>query len=60
MGPLFTYFGYVQLAISIGAGVGSRHSIGNGVIGSMLAATFLAIFFVPMFYRLIDRKKNPK
>ena len=34
-------------------GLGSRHSVGTGVIGGMLAATFLAIFFVPLFFRLL-------
>jgi multidrug efflux pump len=48
--------GCVPLAISTGAGSASRHSIGTGVIGGMLAATFLAIFFIPMFYRLIAWK----
>lgn len=58
MTSLAFILGCVPLAISTGAGAGSRHSIGTGVIGGMLAATFLAIFFVPMFYRLIDRRKN--
>jgi len=47
--------GVVPLATASGAGAASRHSIGTGVIGGMLAATFIAIFFVPLFYRLIDR-----
>ncbi len=42
--------GVLPLAISSGAGALSRHSIGTGVIGGMLAATFLAIFFIPLFY----------
>jgi multidrug efflux pump len=45
------------LAFATGAGAGARHSAGTGVMGGMLAATFLAIFFIPWFYRLImDRK----
>ncbi|MFA7429802.1 MAG: efflux RND transporter permease subunit [Rhodospirillaceae bacterium] len=46
--------GCVPLALSSGAGSASRHSIGTGVIGGMLAATFLATLFVPMFFRLIE------
>ena len=42
--------GVFPLAISTGAGAGSQNDIGTGVIGGMLAATVLAIFFVPMFF----------
>ncbi|MGF6637908.1 efflux RND transporter permease subunit [Paraburkholderia sp. MM6662-R1] len=45
--------GVLPLAISHGAGSGSQHSVGTGVVGGMLTATFLAIFFVPMFYVLV-------
>jgi multidrug efflux pump len=45
--------GVTPLALSTGAGAVSRQAIGTGVIGGMLAATFLAIFFVPMFYLLV-------
>jgi hypothetical protein len=45
------------LAFSTGAGAGARHSVGTGVMGGMLAATFLAIFFVPFFYKLIMERK---
>jgi HAE1 family hydrophobic/amphiphilic exporter-1/multidrug efflux pump len=41
------------LVIATGAGAASRNSIGTGVFGGMLAATFLAIFFVPLFFVLI-------
>jgi hypothetical protein len=44
----------LPLAISTGAGAGARHSVGTGVVGGMLAATFLAIFFVPMFFKLFS------
>ena len=40
-----------------GAGAGARHSVGTGVMGGMLAATFLAIFFVPFFFKLITSRK---
>jgi hydrophobe/amphiphile efflux-1 (HAE1) family protein len=42
--------GVFPLAISSGAGAGSQNDIGTGVIGGMLSATVLAIFFVPMFF----------
>jgi len=45
--------GVLPLAISHGAGSGSQHSVGTGVVGGMLTATFLAIFFVPLFYVLV-------
>ena len=48
-------FGMVPLVIARGAGAASRQSIGTGVMGGMLAATFLAIFFVPLFYVLIRK-----
>ena len=53
MTSLAFILGVTPLAISTGAGAGARHSTGTGVMGGMLAATFLAIFFVPLFYRLI-------
>ena len=53
--------GVVPLAFASGAGAGARHSAGTGVMGGMLAATFLAIFFIPWFYKLIvDRKLSDK
>ena len=57
MTSLAFILGVLPLAISTGAGAGARQSVGTGVMGGMLAATFLAIFFVPWFFRLIfDRK----
>lgn len=47
--------GVFPLVIASGAGAASRISIGTGVFGGMLAATFLAIFFVPLFFVLIGR-----
>jgi HAE1 family hydrophobic/amphiphilic exporter-1/multidrug efflux pump len=47
--------GVVPLVIATGAGAASRRSIGTGVFGGMLAATFLAIFFVPLFFVLIRK-----
>ncbi len=47
--------GVLPLAISSGAGAQSRHAIGTGVIGGMLAATVLAVFLVPVFYLVVSR-----
>ena len=45
--------GVVPLVVASGAGAASRHSIGTGVFGGMLAATFLTILFVPLFFVLL-------
>jgi multidrug efflux pump len=60
MTSLAFILGVVPLAISTGAGSASRHSVGTGVIGGMLAATFLAILFVPLFFRLVTRKRKQR
>jgi len=61
MTSLAFILGVLPLAISTGAGAGARQSVGTGVMGGMLAATFLAIFFVPMFFKLIiDRHLTEK
>ncbi|UJP05538.1 MAG: multidrug efflux RND transporter permease subunit [Nitrosomonas sp.] len=56
--------GVFPLVIASGAGAASRHSIGTGVFGGMLAATFLAIFFVPLFFvltaKFTRRNKSPE
>jgi len=57
MTSLAFILGVMPLAFSSGAGAGARQSVGTGVMGGMLAATFLAIFFVPLFFRiLLDRR----
>ena len=48
-------FGVVPLAISTGAGANSRIAIGTSVIGGMLTATLLAIFYIPLFFVLVRR-----
>ncbi|HKU14617.1 MAG TPA: multidrug efflux RND transporter permease subunit [Steroidobacteraceae bacterium] len=53
MTSLCLIFGVLPLAVSSGAGAMSRHSLGTSVIGGMLAATFIATFFVPLFFRWI-------
>jgi multidrug efflux pump len=60
MTSLAFVFGVLPLAISNGAGSGSQHAIGTGVIGGMLSATILAIFFVPLFFVLVERIFKPK
>ncbi|WP_454887403.1 efflux RND transporter permease subunit [Sphingomonas oryzagri] len=47
--------GVLPLAISTGAGSGGQNAIGTAVVGGMLAATVLAIFFVPLFFRLVKQ-----
>ena len=42
--------GVLPLVISTGAGSGSQHSVGTGVLGGMISATLLGIFFVPVFF----------
>jgi multidrug efflux pump len=53
MTSLAFMFGVLPLAISSGAGAGSRRAIGTGVLGGMATATLLGIFFVPVFYVLV-------
>jgi multidrug efflux pump len=61
MTSLAFIFGVLPLAISTGAGAKSRVAIGTAVLGGMLTATILAIFFVPLFFvlvRLIFRRRH--
>jgi multidrug efflux pump len=55
-------FGVLPLALATGAGSGAQRAIGTGVVGGMLAGTFLGIFFIPLFFvavrRLTTRKKK--
>ncbi|WP_449105526.1 efflux RND transporter permease subunit [Pseudomonas mohnii] len=60
MTSLAFILGCVPLAIAVGASENSRHSIGTGVIGGMLAATVIAIFFIPLFYYLVERMFGEK
>jgi HAE1 family hydrophobic/amphiphilic exporter-1/multidrug efflux pump len=48
-------FGVLPLALSTGAGAGGQNAIGRAVVGGMLSATVLAIFFVPMFFIVVLR-----
>ena len=55
MTSLAFMFGVLPLALSSGAGAGGRQAIGTSVLGGMLGATVLGIFFVPLFFVLIRR-----
>jgi hydrophobe/amphiphile efflux-1 (HAE1) family protein len=57
MTSLAFILGVVPLAFSSGAGAAARQSLGTGVLGGMLAATFLAIFLVPLFFKLINDRR---
>ena len=56
--------GVLPLAVASGAGAASQHDIGTGVVGGMLAATVMAIFFVPLFFtgvrRFAGRRTRPR
>lgn len=43
-------FGVLPLALSTGAGAGSQHSVGFGVLGGVISSTLLGIFFIPVFF----------
>lgn len=53
MTSLAFIFGVLPMAIASGASSASQHAIGTAVVGGTLAATFLAIFFVPLFYVVV-------
>ena len=55
MTSLAFVLGVFPLVVSTGAGAASRHSIGTGVWGGMIAATFIAVFFIPVFYVVIAK-----
>jgi multidrug efflux pump len=55
MTSLAFMFGVLPLAISTGAGANSRIAIGTSVIGGMMTATILAIFYIPLFFVLVRR-----
>ena len=55
MTSLAFVFGVMPLAVSTGAGAGGQNAIGRAVVGGMLSATVLAIFFVPMFFVVVLR-----
>ncbi len=46
--------GVVPMVLSSGAGAASRHSLGTGVIGGMIVASTIALFFIPLFFVLVE------
>ena len=59
MTSLAFILGVVPLVAASGAGAASRHSIGTGVFGGMIAATILSVLFVPLFFMLIRMLGKP-
>jgi hydrophobe/amphiphile efflux-1 (HAE1) family protein len=60
MTSLAFVMGVVPLVLATGAGAAARQSMGTGVFGGMLVATFIAPLFVPLFFSLLARKARPK
>jgi hydrophobe/amphiphile efflux-1 (HAE1) family protein len=60
MTSLAFVLGVLPLMFSSGAGAGARRSMGTGVVGGMLAATFVATLFVPLFFALVARRRAPR
>jgi len=58
MTALAFILGVVPLVVAEGAGANSRHSIGTTVFGGMIAATFLSLVFVPIFYVVIESMRE--
>jgi hydrophobe/amphiphile efflux-1 (HAE1) family protein len=56
MTSLAFVLGVLPLMISSGAGAGARRSMGTGVVGGMLAATFIATIFIPLLFVLVARQ----
>lgn len=60
MTSLAFILGVVPLVISSGAGSGAQNAVGTGVMGGMITATVLAIFFVPVFFVVVRRRFGKK
>jgi multidrug efflux pump len=50
--------GVLPLALASGAGSGAQRAIGTGVLGGMIVGTTLGIFFIPLFYVVVQRVFN--
>jgi hydrophobe/amphiphile efflux-1 (HAE1) family protein len=60
MTSLAFVLGVMPLMLSTGAGAAARRSMGTGVVGGMLAATFVATLFVPLFFVIVARRRKPR
>lgn len=60
MTSLAFILGVMPLVISTGAGSGAQNAVGTGVMGGMITATVLAIFFVPLFFVVVRRRFSKK
>src|SRR5712671_6310352 len=60
MSSLAFVLGVMPLMLSTGAGAAARRSMGTGVVGGMLASTFIATIFVPLFFTVVARRKKPR
>ena len=58
MTSLAFILGVMPLVLSTGAGSGAQNAVGTGVMGGMVSATLLAIFFVPVFFVVVCRRAN--
>jgi hydrophobe/amphiphile efflux-1 (HAE1) family protein len=58
MTSLAFVLGVLPLMLSTGAGAGARRSMGTGVVGGMLAATFIATIFIPLLFVMVARRKK--
>ena len=60
MTSLAFVLGVMPLVFATGAGAQARHSMGTGVFGGMIAATFIATIFVPVFFTWLAKNKKYK
>jgi len=60
MTSLAFVLGVLPLMMATGAGAAARRSMGTGVVGGMLAATFIATLFVPLFFVVVARRRNTR
>jgi len=63
MTSLAFFFGVLPLAVTSGAGAGAQNAIGTAVVGGMMSATFIDLFFIPLFYVLVCslfQRKRPE
>jgi multidrug efflux pump len=63
MTSLAFFFGVLPLAVTSGAGAGAQNAIGTAVVGGMMSATFIDLFFIPLFYVLVCslfQRKRPQ